>query len=221
MQNKYTSPKYKEDAFNCPHCGAYSNQKWTWEKRGITNPYGMSVGSDESYYFAQCARCDEYSIWLHKEMIFPYSSGVEPINEDAPDNVKKDYEEASKVLYLSPKSANALLRLALQKLCIHLGADDDKLDVMIGQLVKEKGLSVKIQKAMDAIRIYGNDSVHIGEIRDSDTVNTAIKMFHIINIIIENMITDEKLIDELMSEVGDGQIDHIRKRDSKKVAKLN
>jgi len=216
MQNKYTSPKYKEDAFNCPHCGAYSNQTWSWEKCGVPASYGGYTGSSESYYFAQCARCRNYSIWFHEEMVFPCATGVEPINDDAPDDVKKDYEEASKVLYLSPKSSNALLRLALQKLCIHLGADNNKLDVMIGQLVKEKGLSPKIQKAMDAIRIYGNDSVHIGEIRDSDTVDTAIKLFHIINIIIESMITDDKIIDGLMSGVGEGQKKHIRNRDSKK-----
>lgn len=86
---------------------------------------------------------------------------------------------------------------------------------MIGQLVAEKGLSPKIQSAMDAIRIYGNDSVHIGEINDSDTQETAEKLFRMINIIIQTMITDNKTIDGLMSNVSDSQKEHIKKRDSK------
>lgn len=207
-------PRFKKESFVCPRCGVNSQQHWTWHGHEI-NFSDYYQPSGKSYFFSKCETCKELSIWQRGRLIYPLSSPIEPINPDAPKEVIEDYNEAKAVLCLSPKASNALLRLALQKLCVNLGAKKDSLDKMIGQLVAEKGLSPKIQSAMDAIRIYGNDSVHIGEINDSDTQETAEKLFRMINIIIQTMITDNKTIDGLMSNVSDSQKEHIKKRDSR------
>lgn len=69
-----------------------------------------------------------------------------------PKDVKEDFEEARNVVDVSLRAA-ALLRLVTQKLMIHLGEKGKNLNGDIASLV-EKGLSKKIQKALDAVNLF-------------------------------------------------------------------
>ena len=95
-----------------------------------------------------------------------------------PDDIKLDYNEARTILGRSPRGAAALLRLAIQKLCKHLGQSGANINGDIKALVAA-GLPPKVQEALDTVRVIGNESVHPGQIDIRDDVETAIKLFPI------------------------------------------
>ena len=80
-----------------------------------------------------------------------------------PEDVQELYNEAREVFGISPCFSATLLRLALQKLCVHLKEEGININKDIASLVK-KGLSLEIQKGLDSIRIIGNNGVHPGKI---------------------------------------------------------
>lgn len=145
-------------------------------------------------------------------MVYPNAVTAPFANPDLPDDIKTDFEEARQISNLSPKGAAALLRLVIQKLCIHLGEPGKDLNTDIGELV-QKGLPVKIKKALDVVRVIGNESVHPGQIDLNDNPGTAAKLFELVNIIADAMITQPKEIDKLFDGLPDGKKAAIEKRD--------
>src|SRR6266571_6852459 len=148
MSAPYTPPKFKQKAFNCPICNAYSHQSWHQANYDMTRGY-VPV---EDLYVADCENCGVFSIWLKDRMVFPDRGSNEPPNTDLRDDIKDDYNEAISILSRSPRGAAALLRLCIQKLCQQLGLPGKDLDADIGTLVKS-GLPVRIQKALDIVRV--------------------------------------------------------------------
>ena len=133
---------------------------------------------------------------------------------DTPQDVKEDYEEARSIFNQSPRGAAALLRLAIQKLVIALGESSDNLNDSIGNLVK-KGLRTDIQKALDVVRVVGNNAVHPGELNVEDNPEMALSLFKLTNIIVEDMITKPKEVAELFDALPEGAKGAIAKRDKK------
>src|SRR5690348_4056488 len=88
----------------------------------------------------------------------------------------------------SPRGAAALLRLAIQKLCIELGEPGKNLNTDIGSLFR-KGLPVTVQQALDAVRVIGNEAVHPGQIDFADTPEITGTLFNLVNFIAEKMIS--------------------------------
>lgn len=146
-------------------------------------------------------------------MIYPEVT-VEQANSDLPEDVAIDYAEASSVLQKSPRSAAALLRLAVQKLCIALGEKGRDLNTDIGNLVK-KGLPTKVQQALDVVRVIGNNAVHPGQLDLRDDPETATSLFRLINLIAEKMITEPREIDAVYAKLPDGSRKQIEERDGK------
>jgi hypothetical protein len=148
-------------------------------------------------------------------MIYPFSGNAPLPNSDLPSEVKDDYEEAKNIVSLSPRGSVAILRLAIQKLCKHLGESGENINNDIGNLVK-KGLSPKLQKALDSVRVIGNNAVHPGQIDLKDDIDTAIKLFNFVNIICDSMITQPKKIDEFYdTKIPENSKKAIDNRDSK------
>lgn len=219
---KHIPPAYRKSAFNCPLCGAFAQQTWTYALKLNEAPslQVKHVGYRGDAYarnveFATCNHCNNDSIWLMSQMIYP-SSGITPLpNSDMPDDVKADYLEAREIIIKSPKGAAALLRLAVQKLCIHLGEDGKNINANIKNLV-QKGLPEKMQKALDSVRVIGNNAVHPGQINIDDKPETALKLFGFINVICEIMITQPKQIDEFYDlNIPKNIKEEITKRDGK------
>ncbi|MFC1548701.1 DUF4145 domain-containing protein [Candidatus Omnitrophota bacterium] len=206
----FVCPEFMGKTFNCPHCGAYSQQRW-WEfcrADGVGGHEGL-VGDVQIAY---CIHCRKYSLWREEKMIYP-SGGAAPLpNNDLPEDIKKDYEEARAIVALSPRGAAALLRLAIQKLCAHLGEKGKNINDDIASLVK-KGLPVKIQKALDIVRVVGNGAVHPGQIDLKDDEKTASELFSLINLIAEVMITQPKSIDALYDKLPENKKTAIDDRD--------
>ena len=130
-------------------------------------------------------------------MLYPDFGATPPPAEDMPEDVKKDYEEAAQIFAKSPRGAAALLRLGLQKLCIHLGEEGKNINADIRSLIKKEVLSGQVIKVADTLRIIGNNAVHPGQIVDEDFDKVAGKMFDLINFIVKKAITEPKELDEL------------------------
>jgi hypothetical protein len=129
-----------------------------------------------------------------------------------PDDVRSDYEEAQEVADRSPRGAVALLRLAIQKLCKHLGEKGKRIDDDIGSLVA-KGLPAKIQQALDVVRVVGNNAVHPGELYIDDNPEIVTSLFRLVNMIAERMISEPAEIQSLYNSLPAGALGGIAKRD--------
>lgn len=165
-------------------------------------------------FFSECYGCQNISIWHGENLIHPTSNfSIEP-NKDLEPDIIELFKEAASIVELSPKGAAALLRLCLQLLCKQLGAEGKNIDKDIGFLVS-KGLDPKIQKALDIVRVVGNESVHPGTINLNDNKDMARQLFVLINLICEQMITQPKLIEEMFNSLPKGKLEGIINRDSK------
>ncbi|MEQ9488469.1 MAG: DUF4145 domain-containing protein [Alphaproteobacteria bacterium] len=169
----------------------------------------------DNCWVSSCYSCRQVTIWVGETIVWPPPAGGPPPNNDLPDDIKSIYNEASRVKNVSPRSASALLRLCIEKLCLAEGCKKDKLNNMIGKLV-EKGLDPTIQQAYDIVRLKGNTAIHpAGEIELSDTADTAEKLFSIVNIIANHFVSNKKLIAELYDNLSPGEKKQIENRDSK------
>lgn len=151
-------------------------------------------------------------------MIYPDSSGIQPPNPDLAEDIIDDYLEAANIIHRSPRGAVALLRLSIQKLCKQLGEQGKNINDDIANLV-QKGLPPTIQKALDIVRVIGNEAVHPGQIDLKDDKETASKLFDLINIIAQVMITQPKEIAALYETLPADKKAGIADRD-KKINKL-
>jgi len=146
-------------------------------------------------------------------MVYPRAIPIEPPNDDLNEEIKSLYIEASKIFIDSPKGAAALLRLALQKFLKQIGKEGKNINNDIKELV-EAGLNPKIQKALDLVRVVGNNAVHPGQINLDDNKEIALVLFKVLNMIAEELITKPKEIDTLYEEIIPDEIkDHIKRRD--------
>ncbi len=165
-------------------------------------------------YISKCYHCKKITVWIHDNIVFPPERhGVQP-NQDLPDDIIKDFEEARSIVGLSPRGAAALLRLCIQKLCKHLGEKGKNINDDIASLVS-KGLDPRIQKPLDIVRVIGGEAVHPGVIDLNDNRNIAIKLFGLINAIADQMITHPKTVEELYGKLPKTKKKAIEKRDEK------
>jgi len=214
MVTDYVAPEFDLGGFNCPWCGAYARQVWyhglaTHDERKQESKF---KGWLHGFGAARCDKCENYSLWRKGSLIYPLTSVAPLPSMDMPDNVKHDYEEARAIFSQSPRGAAALLRLAIQELMPAVGESGKDLDTDIGNLVK-KGLPELIQKALDGVRVIGNNAVHPGQIDVDDNPDIALSLFTLVNLIVENVITRMKKVDELYELLPETAKEHIEKRD--------
>lgn len=165
-------------------------------------------------FISQCLACLGFAFWLRDGIIWPpqRAFAIQP-NPDLPDDVRVDFMEAASIAHVSPRSAAALLRLAIEKICRHLGKTGT-IDQMIGSLVAD-GLHTKLQKALDVVRVVGNESVHPGQMNIADDAGTVQTLFRLVNLIAETMITEPKRIDAIYDTLPSGKLEGIEARNAK------
>lgn len=209
---KYIAPQRGLKAFTCPHCGVLARQY----HYSVTNSQltgSTSHSNSDPIATSVCENCGNYAIWHRQQMVYP-SRGDAPVpNPDMPEEVKKDYEEAASIYTQSPRGAAALLRLAIQKLSVDLGGKGKNINEDIKELVK-RGLPEQIQKSLDIVRVIGNNAVHPGQI-DVDDTEVAGKLFILLNLITDYMVSMPKKVDAMFSGLPDSDIEQIEKRDGK------
>lgn len=232
----FISPTLFLSAFNCPHCRAFAHQEWfigaaspiIGGSRSAISAFGNSLpvptiskeGQQQSgtlihnLCFSRCANCKKLAIWVGREIVFPSSGEAPQANPDMPDDIQRDYKEASEILNISPRGAAALVRLAIEKLCRQLGDPNKSINDNIKKMV-EDGLDQRTQRALDAVRIIGNHAVHPGQIDLTDDRAMAESLFKLLNLIVEKMISEPRHIDDIYSGLPKGALDAIDKRDGK------
>ena len=161
---------------------------------------------------SRCSYCWNPTLWLADKIIFPPTHTSPPANSDLPDSVQEVYKEAAAIANQSPRAACALLRLAIEMLLKHLG-ETGTINEGIKNLVK-KGLDEKIQKALDIVRVTGNNAVHPGEIDFNDSTDVQ-ALFDLTNFIADALITQPKRIQGIYENLPEDARKAIEKRDSK------
>lgn len=149
---------------------------------------------------SECYNCGKFSIWVHDRQIYPSAIVGERAHPDMPAEIAKDFDEARSILDTSPRGAAALLRLSIQKLCAHLGEKGKNIDDDIASLVS-KGLNPLIQKSLDIVRVIGNEAVHPGVIDLSDDRESAQELLGLVNLIVEQMISQPKKVEALYEKL--------------------
>ena len=151
---------------------------------------------------------------IEDELVSISRGDVPPPNSDLPDDITRDYEEAGTIVEFSPRGAAALLRLCIQNLCIHLGEPGKDLNKDIGAMVA-KGLDESVQKALDTVRVLGNEAVHPGTLDLRDDRQTVKKMFVLVNMIAQEMITLPREREDLFKMLPEDKRQGIYDRDKK------
>ncbi len=209
----FVEPQSGLKAFTCPHCGVLARQYHFSNKPQIN---GNSAFSDQNpIRTSVCEHCQNFCIWHYDKLVYPNRGSAPPPNADMPDEVKQDYEEAASICGQSPRGAAALLRLAIQKLCINLGGKGENLNDDIAALVRE-GLPVRVQQALDIARVIGNNAVHPGQI-DVDNAEVAGDLFALLNLIVDYMESMPGRIDKLYKELPEGAKEAIKRRDNQSI----
>jgi Domain of unknown function (DUF4145) len=213
----YVPPQCGKAAFHCARCNVYADQGWFPVHHSEMIFVVGQVGRKQEIQItalqvSRCAHCKEYSFWIDQKLLFPDVTGAPVPHPGMPDVVKADFEEARAVFSRSPRSSAALLRLAIQKVCINLGLPGKNLNSDIGELVTS-GLPARIQKSLDIVRVVGNNQVHPGVLDVSD--ETATVLFNLVNLIVEDRIARPKQIDTLYMKLPEGARKQIEERDAK------
>lgn len=180
----------------------------------IENNHSYRYYSIYNLFVAQCFNCNELSVWAYNRMVYPSHSEAALPNQDLSADVLRDYREASAILDESPRGAAALLRLAIQKICKELGGKGENINDDIKLLV-EKGLDIRVQQALDVVRVIGNNAVHPGQIDLRDDRATAEKLFALVNLIADIMISQPKHLQAMFDGLPDGAKKAIERRDQK------
>jgi hypothetical protein len=211
---KYVAPEHGLAAYTCPHCGVLARQyHWGFDNQvNSQNLYQAHNIKGASFSATQCENRKALSVWVGPILVHPNRGGAPTPNPEMPPGVKADYEEAARVLVASPRSAAALLRLAIQKLCVHLGGKGKNINDDVGDLVKA-GLPSRVQQSLDIVRVTGNNAVHPGQL-DVNDVSVAGQLFVLVNVIVEYMIEIPQRIEGLYGSLPDAAKMAIDKRDA-------
>lgn len=208
----------------CPNCKAIASQKLKFGLGGnISSPV---VHLDQKIATliivkAFCNACHKDSYWLEnfdnqnsEMLLYPKINSEAPSpNSDMPENIRQIFSEASLVLSDSPRASAALSRLAIDELTKELDPNGSNLNKRIGNLVG-KGLPIQVQQSLDIVRVVGNNAVHPGEIDLTDNKEIALSLLQLINVIVENRISQPKQIQSIYESLPSGALEAIERRDS-------
>ncbi|OHC62299.1 MAG: hypothetical protein A2040_05985 [Rhodocyclales bacterium GWA2_65_19] len=213
-ETNYIPPALMAPAFNCPRCRVFAKQNWFYltganQRDGFGTQY-----QNQEFLLSNCESCGEPTIWHGEAMIYPIHSVAESPSSDLPEDIRSDFEEARIIANFSPRGAAALLRLAIQKLCAHLGQSGKNINTDIAALVA-LGLPPKVQQALDSVRVIGNDAVHPGTIDLRDDRETVNKLFRLVNFIAHKTITEPREVDEIYNGLPADKLAGIERRDRK------
>ena len=217
MTKIYVKAEKAQNKYTCPHCNTLSQvEKFQHNFKSDEYTDYNSIGAVKKIRnvltIHKCQCCGKKILWIDDTYIYP-DIVSEEANPDMPNSVKQLYNEAALISNKSPRAACALLRLAVDKLCLELGETDRDINKNIGALVK-RGLSQDVQQALDIVRVVGNKAVHPGQIAfDVDDYATATMLMHLLNMIVPRMISEPNEINCLYQGLPESVKKSIENRD--------
>jgi len=169
----------------CPHCGVEFHVDWA---RGLLtrgrNPIPAElVGFPNAFWeyrLATCPACRDVTIDIGIGQMQP-AGGPSPVDPawqrvrpigahrtipspHIPAAIASDYQEACKVLALSPKASAALSRRCLQHMLRDHGYKGrdlaHEIDAILAETDPQKALGRRVREAVDDIRHFGNFAAH-------------------------------------------------------------
>jgi hypothetical protein len=167
-----------------------------------------------NFYLSRCYSCGGFAVWVKDSIVYPIRAARVVMHEEMPASLRDDFDEAAAIVDRPPRGAAALLRLCIQKLMPVIGGKGENVNEDIGSLVQQ-GLEVEIQQAMDILRVIGNNAVHPGQIDLKDDKATAMKLFDLLNLIVERRIATPNRIRALFQGLPEGALKQIEQRDKK------
>ena len=210
----------------CPHCGAKTQQNYlnkligSYQYTITSKSYPRHTSHHETDRFViqditmlRCCACEKYIIFKDETQIYPIEANIESPNDDMPEDIKKDYNEAKNIFNLSIRGSCALLRLALDKLLIHLKINDKTLYNKINTYCERFEPDETIKQALHTIRIVGNESVHPGTFNIEDNEDIALLLFEILNDITYDTITKKKKRTEMFKRLPKNKTKNINDSD--------
>ena len=221
------TPELGKQTFRCPICSVVAQVSWHHLMRSTATDVLKLRGLGHHYYVEVCAAGKCETVWArhttHHEgdavltqddrLAYPDVSTAPRPHVDMPDGAKDLYVEAAAVVAKSPRAATALLRICTEQLVQELTPESNgNLNTRIGELV-EGGLSAEIQRALDSLRVIGNNAVHVNEVVLADDLETANALFQVINVIVQSTITHQKQIKTLYDQLPQTARDQIERRD--------
>ena len=208
----YYPPEYEKEEFNCAYCKVFARQ--IWSELRVSDLFSEVYLSSDLLTVSKCAHCHKWSIWIEESLAYPAQIIVEDPNDDMPDKVKKLYRESAQVLSISPRAAAALLRLGLQILLGAVGGDGKNINDDIKKIVA-LGVEPETQRALDILRVFGNNGAHPGEIKLDENPSLVHQMYGLMNYVTDRLITQKNQINELFESLPEGVKDQIESRDIK------
>ena len=126
-ENIYIKPEVFSIKFTCPHCKAISEIRW-WSRTKEGKERSDRLGTNLKYQIrvGYCMHCHDITLWYLNECYYPRTNMFPNPYKNMPENVKRLYKEATDIGEISPRGAAALLRLAIQQLCVELGEPGKK-----------------------------------------------------------------------------------------------
>jgi hypothetical protein len=161
------------------------------DTKQVVTPHLEACNSSYHLKFFECLQCKELNLELLKhgweydgkgkatanryyyEVVVGYPARPRKVNvpKDCPENVRRDFEEAAKLLSISPMASAAFSRRCLQALLRVRGYTQKDLIQQIKALLDEqdpsKVIPYYIARSIDAVRNFGNFSAH--EITNKET----------------------------------------------------
>jgi hypothetical protein len=136
-----------------------------------------------------------------------------------PENMEHVYYEARRIVSASSRGSAVLLRLAASVLAasdprLGLRDKDDRADDEIKAMVA-KGLPATVQKALDALRVIGNELPCIGAIDLREEPETASALLTLLKVFVQDAITPPVRTDAICVALPSPNPARIKSRDEK------
>lgn len=216
------SPEHGLSPFICPHCNVAAKQEWFGRLAGLPDGEGTPVPFP-GYHAAQCHGCGLPSLWrLNKakggdgcwELAYPQRQESPPPAVAMPSPVLEVYLEARAIAHDSPRASAALLRMAVELLLDHLGAEGKVLNDKVAWLVRQ-GVARNLQQALDAVRISGNKAAHALQIVADEPREVSDLLFRLVNYIVETLVSGREEIERFYNRLPDASRRAIAARDAR------
>jgi hypothetical protein len=165
----------EENEMKCPHCQVQIHPTFGVTELNGGSPIGAEAYGATRWNVGHMAcpnpKCGKAILNLsliqakanflrHQWPIYPQGQARTPAAPEVPADLAEDYDEAGKVLTISPKASAALTRRCLQSLLRSQGFDQKDLAPAIAALIASKTIPSWLAQNVDAIRNIGNFAAH-------------------------------------------------------------